>query len=115
MSADALEAMAASATLALRARFAPSRHCAACGAKLPYRAGRGRPRRWCDTHHPRPARLQRRAPEGAQGRSQRRHAWEPRECDLAILAGGHALGAHGPHRAIGGTAAGPPGAGARRG
>jgi len=64
MSADALEALAASATMALRATFAPSRHCLACGAALPYLAGRGRPRRWCDPHHPRPSRLRPRASGG---------------------------------------------------
>jgi hypothetical protein len=65
MSADALEAVAASATMALRASLAPSRHCQACGAELPYLGGRGRPRRWCDAHHPRPLRLRPRAPGGA--------------------------------------------------
>ncbi len=64
MSADALEAMAASATMALRAILAPRRHCPACGAELPYLGGRGRPRRWCDAHHPRPVRLA----NGARGR-----------------------------------------------
>lgn len=66
MSADALEAMAAAATLALRASFAPSRHCQACGGELPYLGGRGRPRRWCDAHHPRPSRLRSWA-DGAPG------------------------------------------------
>jgi predicted RNA-binding Zn ribbon-like protein len=65
VSADALEALAASATLALRASLAPLRYCQACGAELPYLDGRGRPRRWCDAHHPRPSRLRRRAPQGA--------------------------------------------------
>ena len=66
MSADALEAVAASATMALRASLAPSRHCPACGAELPYLGGRGRPRRWCDAHHPRPLRLRPRAPGAAR-------------------------------------------------
>jgi hypothetical protein len=65
MSADALEAVAASATMDLRAILAPPRHCPACGAELPYLGGRGRPRRWCDAHHPRPLRLRPRAPQGA--------------------------------------------------
>jgi hypothetical protein len=65
MIADDPEAVAASATMALRASLAPARHCPACGAKLPYLGGRGRPRRWCDTHHPRPLRLRPRAPHGA--------------------------------------------------
>jgi 5-methylcytosine-specific restriction protein A len=66
MTADALEAMAASATMALRASLAPSRHCPACGAALPYLAGRGRPRRWCDAHNPRPLRLRPRAAPSAK-------------------------------------------------
>ena len=66
MSADALEAVAASATMALRASVAPPRNCPACGAELPYLGGRGRPRRWCDAHHPRPVRLRTRAPQGAE-------------------------------------------------
>ncbi|MES2210068.1 MAG: hypothetical protein V4515_07775 [Chloroflexota bacterium] len=65
MSTDTLEAMVASAAMALLASFAPSRHCQACGAELPYLGGRGRPRRWCDAHHPRPSRLRRRATRGA--------------------------------------------------
>jgi len=65
VSADALEALAASATMALRAILAPPRHCRGCGAELPYLGGRGRPRRWCDAHHPRPVRLRPRAPHGA--------------------------------------------------
>jgi hypothetical protein len=65
MSADALEAVAASATMALRAMLAPLRHCPACGARLPYLGGRGRPRRWCDAHHPRPLRLRPRAAQAA--------------------------------------------------
>jgi len=69
MSADALEAVAASATMALRAILAPPRHCPACGAALPYLAGRGRPRRWCDAHNPRPLRLRpRAAPERQEWR-----------------------------------------------
>jgi hypothetical protein len=67
MTADALEAVAASATMALRASLAPARHCPACGVELPYLGGRGRPRRWCDAHHPRPSRLRPRAPRGAGG------------------------------------------------
>jgi len=65
MTADALEMAAASAATALRASLAPPRHCPACGAELPYLGGRGRPRRWCDAHHPRPVRLCPRAPQGA--------------------------------------------------
>jgi len=65
MSADALEAVAAFATMALRASVAPPRHCPACGAELPYLGGRGRPRRWCDAHHPRPVRLRSRAAQAA--------------------------------------------------
>lgn len=64
MSADAAEA-AASATMVLRAILASLRYCRACGTELPYLGGRGRPRRWCDAHHPRPARLCPRAPRGA--------------------------------------------------
>lgn len=64
MTADALEALAASATVALRGSLAPARHCHACGAELPYLDGRGRPRRWCDAHHPRPVRLRPRAQGG---------------------------------------------------
>src|SRR3989304_1388625 len=44
MSADTVEAVAASATMALRAILAPLRHCSACGAELPYLGGRGRGR-----------------------------------------------------------------------
>lgn len=65
MSAEDLEAVAASATMALRASLAPPRRCPACGAKLPYLGGRGRPRRWCDAHHPRPVRLRTRAAQAA--------------------------------------------------
>ena len=63
MSADDPEALAAFATMALRAILAPLRHCPACGAELPYLGGRGRPRRWCDAHHLRPVRLRPR-PQG---------------------------------------------------
>ena len=65
MSTDTLEAMAASATMALRASLTPLRYCQACSAALPYLGGRGRPRRWCDAHHPRPLRLRPRASLGA--------------------------------------------------
>ncbi len=65
MSSDALEVVAATATMALRASLAPRRRCPACGAELPYLGGRGRPRRWCDTHHPRPVRLRPRAAQAA--------------------------------------------------
>ena len=65
MSADALDAVAASATMALRASLAPARHRPACGAELPYLGGRGRPRRWCDADHPRPLRLRPRAARAA--------------------------------------------------
>ncbi len=34
-------------------------------ARQSYLGGRGRPRRWCDAHHPRPLRLRPRAPDGA--------------------------------------------------
>ncbi len=68
ISADDLEAEAASATPTRLASLAPSRHCPACGAELPYLGGRGRPRRWCDVHHPRPLRLRpRAAPERQSG------------------------------------------------
>jgi hypothetical protein len=59
--------VAASATIALRAILAPRRHCPACGVELPNLGGWGRPRRWCDAHHPRPLRLRPRAPQGAGG------------------------------------------------
>lgn len=65
MNADAAEAAAASATMALRASLAPPRHCPACGAELPYLGGRGRPRRWCDADQPRPERLRPRAAQAA--------------------------------------------------
>ena len=65
MSADGPEAVAASATMALRASLAPPRHCPACGVELPYLGGPGRPRRWCDAHHPRPLRLRPRAAQAA--------------------------------------------------
>jgi hypothetical protein len=65
MSADVLGAVAASATMALRAILAPPRHCRGCGAELPYLGGRGRPRRWCDADHPRPLRLRQRAAQAA--------------------------------------------------
>ena len=85
MSADA-EAMAASATLALRAILAPPRHCPACGAELPYLGGRGRPRRWCDAHHPRPVRLCPRVAQAAGAPAAtrpRRVRSEIEACDLA--------------------------------
>lgn len=65
MTADTLEAVADSATQALRASLAPLRHCAACGAELPCLGGQGRPRRWCDADHPRPLRLRSRAARAA--------------------------------------------------
>jgi hypothetical protein len=65
MTADDLEAEAASATMALLAALVPPRRCPACGAELPYLAGPGRPRRWCDAHHPRPLRLRPRRAGGS--------------------------------------------------
>ena len=66
MSADDLEAVAASATMALRTILAPPRHCPACSVELPHLGGQGRPRRWCDAHHPRPSRLRPRAGQGVE-------------------------------------------------
>ena len=65
MSADDLEALAASAAMALRASLAPPRHCRGCGAELPYLGGRGRPRRWRNADHPRLLRLHPRAAQAA--------------------------------------------------